>query len=251
MIALQRFPVLRLSFFDRQPLLGRARLGQQQQQMAPGDNLAMNGAILQATVSVPSAYAQGGGAGTPKTLTAMIDSGASISCITIQGAQSIGIPQVSSTQLGGVGGMTNAPVYGASITLPQFNVTVDPVQIAGVANPLPGVDMLIGRDILRQLIFTYKGGEGVFTLSQDTGVAAGGAPPTGTAAGGQPIPTQPMPGVPPAGGQAVAPPPPQANLPQPPVSEGTVLGMKPLVAAGVGVGILAAGAGALALFKVI
>lgn len=230
-------------------LLGPVRLGQQgfpQQQLAPADNLLQNGAILQVAVSVPSAYSQGGGAGHPQTLTAMIDSGASISCIMTDKAAAIGLPQVSQTQLGGVGGMTTAPIYAAALNLTQFGVTVDPAQIAGVSNPLPGVDMLIGRDVLKTLVFTYKGSEGAFTVTQDTGAApAGGTPAPGT------LPTQPMPGMPPPAAVAPPPPPAQGNLPQPPASDGSVLGMKPVVAAGVGAGILAAGAGALKLFKVI
>lgn len=250
MIALRKIPVSRLTLLDRGPMLGRVRMGQQdfsQQQLSAPDNLLQNGAILQVSVSVPSAYAQGGGAGQPQTLTAMIDSGASISCITTQKAQAIGLPQVSQTQLGGVGGMTMAPVYGAALNLTQFGVNVDPVQIAGVSNPLPNVDMLIGRDILKNLVFTYHGAQGAFTLSNDTPApAAGGAP-----APGQPIPTQPMQGMPAA---QVAPPPPpaaQGSLPQPPASSGTLLGMSPVAAVGVGAGILAVGAGALHLFKVI
>jgi|SRR5579871_1272525 len=269
MMALRPLPVRQIFPLARAPMLGRARLGQgfpQQQQLSPADDLAQNGAILQVNVSVPSSYAQGGGAGTPKTLTAMVDSGASISCITMQQAQAIGLPQVSSTQLGGVGGMTNAPVYGVALNLTQFGVTIDPVQIAGVANPLPGVDMLIGRDVLRSgsggLVFTFHGGQGVFTIAQDSPAAGGAAPASGAApiaaappAAPGPIPTQPI-GMPPAQPMTqpqapAAPPPPPQNLPQPPASAGgTVLGMHPAVAAGVGAGILAAGAGALHLLKV-
>jgi len=268
-MALRPLPVKQVFPFARVPMLGRARLaqGMQQPQLSAADNLAQNGAILQVTVGVPSAYAQGGGGGTPKTLTAMVDSGASISCITMQAAQSIGLPQVSSTQLGGVGGMTQAPVYGVALTLVQFGVTIDPVQIAGVANPLPGVDMLIGRDVLRSgnggLVFTYHGSTGVFTIQTDspasgTAPAPGAAPIASAPPAPGPIPTQPLQqGTPPAQPMAqtqgpATPPPPQQNLPQPTASSGgTVLGMKPGVAAGVGAGILAAGAGALHLLKVI
>jgi hypothetical protein len=251
-IAIQRIPVARLNFLDRGPMLGRVRLGQMQdqQQLSAPDNLLQNGAILQVSVSVPSAYAQGGGGGQSQTLTAMIDSGASISCITIDKAQAIGLPQVSQTQLGGVGGMTMAPVYGAALNLTQFGVNVDPVQIAGVANPLPNVDMLIGRDLLaKNLNFSYHGGQGAFTLTTDTGAPVAGVTP----APGQPIPTQPMQGMPAPAAQAAPPPPPAApgSLPQPPAGGGTVLGMSPVVAIGVGTGILAVGAGALHLFKVI
>jgi hypothetical protein len=217
-----------------------AKLGQgvnPNAQMDPVTNLAVNGAILQVQVSVPAAYQQAGGAAAaPQTFTAMIDSGASISCINIGAAQQMGLQQVSSTQLGGVGGSSEAPIYAAALTLLQYNVTVDPVQIAGVSNPLPGVDMLIGRDILRQLDFDYQGSAGSFTITQTTPppttqnqVAA--APPTpGTVAA-------------PQGAQ------PQQGLPQPPPAT-TILGMPPLVAAGVGAAGVGLVIGGLFLFDV-
>jgi len=205
-------------------------------QMDPVMNLAVNGAILQVQVSIPAAYGQAGGSGgAPQTFTAMIDSGASISCINIGAAQQLGLPQVSSTQLGGVGGSSEAPIYAAALVLPEYNVTVDPVQIAGVGNPLPGVDMLIGRDILRMLDFDYRGSEGKFTITQTAE-----APTTQNQVQAAP----PTPGtVAPQGMQ------PQTGLPQPPAS-GTILGMKPLVAAGVGVAGAGLIIGSLFLFDV-
>lgn len=218
----------------RDLFLGRVRLAQgvMPGQADPVTNLAVNGAILQIQVSVPSQ--QGGGAA-PQTFTAMIDSGASISVLNISLAQQLGLPQVSSTQLGGVGGTMESPIYAASLVIPQFGVTVDPIQIAGVQNPLPGVDALIGRDVLRSLEFDYQGGQGAFTLKQQAE-----APTTQN----QVVAAPPTPGT-------VAPPQPQAqNLPQPP-QETKILGMKPLVAVGAGVGLVAVVGGALLLFDVL
>jgi hypothetical protein len=205
-------------------------------QMDPVTNLAVNGAILKVQVGVPSSYQQAGGAAAaPQTFSAMIDSGASISCITIQAAQQLNLPQVSSTMLGGVGGSGEAPIYATSLNLVDYGVTVDPVQIAGVSNPLPGVDMLIGRDILRQLDFDYQGSQGAFTIKQTAQ-----APTTQNQVAAQP----PTPGtVAPQGVQ------PQGNLPQPPPTS-TILGMSPLVAAGAGVVAVGAIVGGLFLFKV-
>lgn len=231
--------------------LGQVRLAQGAPQdptaaASPQNNLLQNGATLQVQVSVPAAYQQAGGAApAPQTLTAMIDSGASISCITIQAAQQLGLQQVSSTQLGGVGGSSEAPIYAAALNLVQFGVNVDPVQIAGVSNPLPNVDMLIGRDILQTLNFDYKGAEGAFTVTQDQ--PGGGAPATPTTQNSVAA-APPTPGtVPPP--QAPGAPAPQGNLPQPPASN-TILGMPPLVAVGAGVGVLGLTAGALFLFDV-
>lgn len=208
--------------------------------MAGPDELVRDGAILKVTVNVPAAYQQSGGAAPQQlTLTAMVDTGASISCINVSAGQQLGLPQVGSTQLGTAGGTVNAPIYAAAISLPEFGVTVDPVQIAGTVNPLPGVDMLIGRDVLRGLQLNYHGGQGAFTISQEevqatTQNSVNAAPPTpGTVV---------QPGFQPQGG-----------LPQPPGggSSGTILGMKPLVAVGVGVGVAAAITGALFLFDVL
>lgn len=207
-------------------------MGQGMGQMDAVTALAVNGAILQVQVSPPAGY----GGGTPKTFTAMVDSGASITCINIGAAQTLEIPQVSSTQLGGVGGMSEAPIYAAALVLPEYGVTVDPIQIAGVGNPLPGVDMLIGRDLLRFLEFDYKGSQGAFTISQTAD-----APTTQNQVSAQP----------PTPGTVVQPGPaqPNPNLPQPPAGT-TILGMKPLVAAGVGAAGIGLVIGGLFLFDV-
>lgn len=211
----------------RQPLfLGQVRLAQGD----PSTNLAVNGAILQVEVTPP------GGGGGGQTYSAMIDTGASITCINMSLAQTLGLQQVSSTLLGGVGGSSEAPIYAAALKVPQFGVTVDPVQIAGVNNPLPGVDMLIGRDILRQLHLDWHGGNGAFTLENET------PPPTTQ---NQVAAAPPTPGTVAQPGAA-----PQGNLPQPPAGA-TILGMKPLVAAGVGAAGVGLIVGGLFLFDVL
>lgn len=211
--------------------LGEVRLAQgvMPGQADPATNLAVNGAIVQVQVGNPGAPGAG------QTYTAMIDTGASISCINISLAQQLGLQQISSTQLGGVGGSSEAPIYAAALSVPQFGVTVDPIQIAGVQNPLPGVDMLLGRDILRSLHMEYHGGQGSFVLENET------PPPT----------TQNQVAAQPATPGTVAPPGAQPqNLPQPPAA-GTILGMKPLVAAGVGAIGVGAVVGTLFLFDVL
>lgn len=208
--------------------LGQVRLAQgvMPGQADPATNLLVNGAIVQMEVVNP-----GGSGG--QVYNAMIDTGASITCINIGLAQQIGLQQVSSTLLGGVGGQMESPIYAAAIRIPQFEVVLDPVQIAGVANPLPGVDILIGRDILRYLRMEYKG-SGSFVLETET-------PPPTTANQGQYAPATP----------GTVPGPGPQNLPQPPGGSGTILGMKPLVAAGVGVAGIGLVVGGLFLFDVL
>lgn len=224
--------------------LGMARLAQltpdQMQQMFPGASgmqaaptaqgqLAQNGAILQVQIGSPNG-------GTPITIQAMIDTGASISTINSTVAQNAGLQQTGETQLGGVGGVQDSAIYAAAVTLPDYNITVNPVQVASVPGQLPApADMLIGRDILENLVMTYDGGSGQISLTQSTAAPQ----PPNTANQGAAAPPTPgtiaQPGAPA----------PQA-LPQPPSSS-------PIPWPWIGGGVAAAGliVGGLFIFKVL
>lgn len=142
--------------------------------------LRQNGAIVNVTIGVPSAYAkQMQDAGQPvpptQTIKAMIDTGASISTVSDAVASAAGLQQVSSVPIGGVGGVSTRPIYSASFGVPDYKVQIDPIQIAGVSLPVGGFDALLGRDILKVLEFDYTGIQGSFLVTQ--GVKSGSTPP--------------------------------------------------------------------------
>jgi predicted aspartyl protease len=174
-----RFPMIRPDplLFRRPALLGPIRLAQAGFPAAgPAnavDQLMADGAIVQVTLTKPAA----GGAGTPVTLNAMIDTGASISTVQDSVAQRAGLQQTGSTQLSGVGGVQTSPIYAASLAIPEFGVTVDAIEVASVQNPFPGVEMLLGRDLLRNLSLEYHGLQGQFALKSDTPLPGGVPPP--------------------------------------------------------------------------
>lgn len=173
-----RFPLLGAppTFLGRPALLGPVRLAQGLPSMAPAnmaDQLRQDGMVVQITLTKPAA----GGGGTPVTLNAMIDTGASISTIQDSVAQKAGLQQTGQTQLSGVGGTQMSAIYAASLAIPKFGVTVDAVEVASVSQPFPGVDMLIGRDILANLELDYHGLQGEFALKNDTPPPGGVAPP--------------------------------------------------------------------------
>lgn len=179
-----RYPVVPLgaALLERPALLGPVRLAQGQLPgmpgMSPADELESTGAIVDVTITKPSA----GGGGTPVTIKAMIDTGASISTIQDSVAQQAGLQQTGSTQLSGVGGVQTSPIYAASLAIPAFGVTVPAVEVASITNPFPGVEMLVGRDILKQLArLDYRGGEGHFVLENSPSSPL--ATPTPTPAG--------------------------------------------------------------------
>ncbi len=193
------------------------------------DALKTNGAIVTVILSTPKSYAaqaanQGGGSGgSPQTVKGMIDTGASISTVSPQVAAAAGLVQTGTVPLSGVGGGGEDPVYAASMTLPDFNITVDPIEIGGVGLPMPGVDMLVGRDILaNNLQLQFHGGVGSFSLATDS--------PAVTSQPGQAAPTA-----------AAAP------APAAPPEEGLSTGAK----IAIGGGVLVATVGALFAFKII
>lgn len=188
---------------------------------SPVQQLAQNGAILKVQIANPSG-------GTPVDLMAMIDTGASITTMIDSVAQRAGLQQTGQTQLGGVGGVQMSAIYAAAVSMPDYGVNLSPVQVATIPGGLPGVDMLIGRDILMGMTMTYEGGQGSFSLVQDTS-----APPPGTVAN----PATP--------GTVAQPGQPAQYLPQPPGSG------FPWLWVGGGAAAVALGIGGLFLFKVL
>lgn len=200
--------------FKGSPFLGQVRMAQNS-----SEQLRRDGPVLQVELSPPDG-------GPSVTILAMVDTGASITTVNSQIAQSSGLPQTGSTQLSGVGGVQQSSIHAAAVNLPQYGVKVDVVQVATVPGQLPGVDMLIGRDLLQNLSLEYHGSEGVFNLTEDT------APPGTVAAPATP-------------GTVLEPGAAPQNLPQPPASKSALPWILGGVAA-VGLGI-----GALFLFKVL
>lgn len=132
-------------------------------------NLAMNGAKLDVEISVPASvieYYTSRGQTPPqrRVARALIDSGASISGLKPSIAQAAGLIQTSSVGISGVVGAETRPVYIAAVHLPEYNISFDTVDVAGVDLPQQDVDVLLGRDILKHLVFTYEGKFGTFTL---------------------------------------------------------------------------------------
>lgn len=183
MITLLRpVPLVRAPYYAGRQ--ARRALGQAPQQaMDLAEKLRHDGALVTVLIGTPASV----GGGTPQTVKAMVDTGASISTVTDAVATAAGLKPHSSIQVGGVGGTSERPVYAASLTLPEYGTTVDPVEIAGVSLPLPGVDMLVGRDVLRVLRLDWRGGAGAFLLTKtgaSEALTPGGAAAAPAPAGG-------------------------------------------------------------------
>lgn len=145
--------------------------------------LRREGAVVSVQVQIPSSLAaqmqaQGQTVPPPQVVKGIVDTGASISTVSDAVAQAAGLKQVGTVPLYGVGGGGEKPVFAASFGMPDYGATVDPIEVGGVTIGMPGVDILIGRDILKALdLFEYRGPQGVFSITQgQPGQAVPGAP---------------------------------------------------------------------------
>lgn len=144
----------------------------------PVQDLTMNGALVEVEVSVPAAVAdamraQGQEVPPPQKALALIDTGASISGLKPEIASGARLVQTSSVTVSGVVGSQDRPIYAATITLPEYGVTLDAIDVAGVDLPQQNINFLLGRDVLEKMVLTYKGNQGAFTLQQASGVNLG------------------------------------------------------------------------------
>lgn len=137
------------------------------------DKLRREGAIINIQVAVPAALAQqlqaaGKTVPPPQMVRGMVDTGASISTVSDQVAAAAGLQAVGTIPLYGVGGGGEKPVYATSFTLTDYGVTLDPLEVGGVSINMPGVDILIGRDVLKALDLAWQGVQGNFNITEGT-----------------------------------------------------------------------------------
>jgi hypothetical protein len=95
---------------------------------------------------------------------ALIDTGATHSCVDQQLAQSLHLPIIDRQQVAGVGGQQTHNVYLAQLSMP-------PPLSAGYRGRLIGVQLggpyriIVGRDFLARALLVYDGLNGTVTIS--------------------------------------------------------------------------------------
>lgn len=102
----------------------------------------------------------------PFSIFALIDTGASLTVINPELAQSCKLAQTGFTKVSSAGRIDDYPTYAARIqfigtTLRGFEV----IPVVGCRLPQQAISCLIGRDILRRWKFTYDGRSGEFTAN--------------------------------------------------------------------------------------
>jgi len=133
--------------------------------------LLARGPVVQVALSLAQALGaqivqRGGTLPPPQAGWALIDTGASATCIDDAIAQQMQLPVIDVVQVASAShAATQQNVYPAHLEVLGANVQIEVSRAVGAALASQGIIALIGRDVLRQCILHYNGPVGSFTLS--------------------------------------------------------------------------------------
>lgn len=133
--------------------------------------LLSHGPRLQVNVTVISTVAQqvvqqGGVLPSPVSGYALIDTGATITCIDDAIAKQIGAPVIDKVKMCSASHTdADANIYPIHFDILGVNIAINAPRCMGAALQAQGLIMLIGRDVMANCTLHYNGISGQFTLS--------------------------------------------------------------------------------------
>ena len=138
-------------------------------EVPPAIALQMRGPLIQVSVTIEenagkALLSQGKVVPTPKTGWALIDTGASNTCVDEQAAKELGLPVIDvGTMLSATHERVPCNIYPVQVATPI--VSLNSPRTMGAALAAQGLLVLIGRDVLQRCNLFYNGPIGQFTLS--------------------------------------------------------------------------------------
>lgn len=129
------------------------------------------GPLIQVSVSIAQTFAvqltqQGQSLPNPITGFALIDTGASMSCIDNNVAQQLNLPVINVANMASAShSSTQANIYPVKFEILGWGITLDSNQTMGAALQVQGLIALLGRDLLQHCILIYNGNTGTISLS--------------------------------------------------------------------------------------
>jgi predicted aspartyl protease len=139
--------------------------------LEPKTALISRGPVLQVTLSIPKVIAQelvkqDMTVPEPIAGVALIDTGASTTCIDDAAAQKLGLPVIDVATIASAShAATKINIYPATIDLIGVPITVTTERALGANLSSQGLIALIGRDLLQNFTLYYNGVMGQITLS--------------------------------------------------------------------------------------
>ena len=133
--------------------------------------LAQSGPRIQVTISLATQLAadmqsRGEDIPAPETGWAIIDTGASVTCIDEELATKMGLPVIDQLAMASAShDKTMQNVYPVTLELQGLPMGVDAPRAVGAALKAQGIVALIGRDVLQHCTLYYNGPAGQITLS--------------------------------------------------------------------------------------
>ena len=133
------------------------------------------GAILPAEVAIPKALSDlltAKKQSIPPAIqgVALIDTGATKSCVDHSVLSGLGIKPIGLVKIGTAKGATQCQLFPARLSFPSLRLVVDFSSMAGVnlrGQVIQGTPLiaLVGRDVLSRCLFIYSGSQGYYTLT--------------------------------------------------------------------------------------
>jgi predicted aspartyl protease len=138
--------------------------------VTPPQILIHEGPVVSVNVGVPSDLAdkwRNMGLEIPEPVSgnALIDTGATTTCIDDDVAKQLGLPTVDVAQMSSASGQSEQPVYPVQLDITHSELVIESSKSIGADLEDQGLVALIGRDTLSQCTLHYNGVTGDFTLS--------------------------------------------------------------------------------------
>ncbi|MYD99825.1 MAG: hypothetical protein F4Y03_00915 [Alphaproteobacteria bacterium] len=97
---------------------------------------------------------------------AMIDTGATATCIDIDAANQAGLPTVGAARMTSASHANqNVPTFAGKIVGPPINIDVEAGMGANLSAFGSNLIVLLGRDLLQSAVFIYNGPDGHFSIA--------------------------------------------------------------------------------------
>jgi predicted aspartyl protease len=139
--------------------------------LPPPVALQQRGPVVQVSITVEENVAktlvqQGQQVPTPKSGWALIDTGASVTCVDDQAAQELNLPVIDVVPMCSAShAQTQQNVYPVQITIPALGFNLQAPRAVGAALAAQGLLLLIGRDVLQICTLFYNGPAGQITIA--------------------------------------------------------------------------------------